>query len=508
MKGLVNKSFSWFFQRRYKYVEKYLNNPHRIQAVELQNLLQAAKNTVYGKKYHFASIKDYNHFSERLPVCDYEDLKPYIRRMMLGERDVLWPGIIEWYSKSSGTTSDKSKYIPVTPKNLKHCHIKGGWDSMTFLYHQHPDLKIFGSKNLVMGGSIAPYHENPKTKIGDVSAIMLNHLPFYTRPFYTPDFETALSPNMEEKINKMAQIVPQEDVTMIGGVPTWVVVLFRKILEQTGKDNILEVWPNLKVYMHGGVSFKPYREQFRQFLPREDFIYQEIYNASEGFFAAQDDMDEDGMALFLDNGMYFEFIPSGEWEKEKPMPIPLEAVEEGKNYAIVISTNSGLWRYVPGDTVMFTSTKPYRIKVTGRTKHFINAFGEEVMVENTDAALAATCRETGAIATEYTVCPVYFNNGSKGGHEWLIEFEKEPSNLESFSIILDNNLKKLNSDYEAKRYKDMALERLQIQILPKGTFFQWLRSKGKFGGQHKIPRLSNHREYVEEILKFRESERI
>lgn len=309
-------------------------------------------------------------------------------------------------------------------------------------------------------------------------------------------------PDFEEKIERMARQCSQQDVVMIGGVPTWTVVLFRKILELTGKSNMLEVWPNFQVYIHGGVSFTPYRDQFRQFLPSGQVSYQEIYNASEGYFAIQNDFESGDMLLLLDNGIYYEFIPMDQWHQPAPKAVPLEAVEVGKNYAIVISTNGGLWRYTPGDTVTFTSTFPYKIKITGRTRQFVNAFGEEVMVENTDRALAMTCAQTGAVVLEYTVAPVYFKGPGKGGHEWLVEFEKKPSDMQSFSSLLDQNLQKVNSDYEAKRYHNMALEQLQLRPMPRGTFHQWLKMKGKYGGQHKVPRLSNERKYVEDILEF------
>lgn len=356
-----------------------------------------------------------------------------------------------------------------------------------------------------MGGSLSPFEGYPKTFRGDISAIMTHNMPWAGRPFFTPDFRTALMADFEQKMDRMSRIVAQEkDLVTLGGVPTWTVVLFRKVLELTGKSNLLEVWPNLQGYIHGGVSFTPYREQFKRFLPSDSISYQEIYNASEGYFALQDNFDKQEMMLLLDNGVYYEFIPMGEWDREYPKAIPLWEVQPGQDYAMLISTNSGLWRYKIGDTISFTSVNPYRIRITGRINQFINAFGEEVMVTNTDKALSLTCEAIPAEVYEYTVAPVYFRNGKKGGHQWLIEFVHPPANLNAFERLLDQNLQRINSDYEAKRYKDMALGRLRIKSLPKGTFVDWLRSKGKFGGQYKVPRLANHRDHVEDILRFLE----
>ncbi len=351
-----------------------------------------------------------------------------------------------------------------------------------------------------MGGSLEAFAPYPTTIIGDVSAIMLQNMPSAGRPFYAPDFDTALMSNWDEKIERMAHILSKENMTLLAGVPTWTILLLRRILELTKKNNLLEVWKNVETYVHGGVSFEPYRTQFEQLLPSKNIYYQEIYNASEGFFAAQDDFSANDMLLLLDNGIFYELLPVSEWEKPNPQAVPLEAARTGENYALVITTNSGLWRYVPGDTVQFTSTKPYRIQLTGRTKQFVNAFGEEVMVANTDRALAETCQQTQTAVAEYTVAPIYFSASGKAGHEWLVEFEHPPTDLETFQNLLDSNLQRANSDYEAKRFKNIALERLRLRVLPSGTFHHWLRSKGKFGGQHKVPRLANHRQYVDEIL--------
>ncbi len=505
MKKWLNNGFRHFFQVRMRRILNYMEHPHEVQRSVLTQLLEATRHTEWGRKYDFRSIKTPEQFAARVPVQGYEQLQPFIFRMMHGEKDVLWSGQVKWFSKSSGTTDNKSKFIPVSSQNLKHCHLRGGWDTMTFFYEQRPDARQFERKSLLMGGSLYPFPPYPQTTIGDVSAIMIQHMPFSARPFFTPDFETALLTNFEEKIERMAQITGRErDLVMIGGVPTWTVVLFRRILEITGADNLLEIWPNLQGYIHGGVSFTPYRKQFQQFLPSATISYQEIYNASEGYFAAQNDFQTDDLLLLLENGIYYEFLPFEEWHSEQPVAIPLEEVEVGKDYALVISTNSGLWRYTPGDVITFTSKYPFKIKITGRMKQFVNAFGEEVMVENTDNALAATCSQMDAIVSEYTLAPIYFKDSDKGGHEWLVEFERMPSNMEAFCTLLDKNLRAVNSDYEAKRFKSMALKQLHLQPVPQGTFYNWLRSKGKYGGQHKVPRLANDRKYVDEILHFLE----
>ncbi len=503
MRKWINQGFKWYYRQRYRQLRKFMERPHAVQARVLQQLLQAARYTEYGQRYDFRSITNAATFAERLPLTDYETLQPMIERMMRGERDVLWSGQVRWFSKSSGTTSDKSKFLPVPGQNLKKCHIRGTWDTMALFYHNQPDARQFECKSMIMGGSLQAYPPFPKTQIGDVSAIMIHHMPIVGRPFYTPDLKTALLDDWEVKLERLAQAGASEKrIVMIGGVPTWTVMLFRRILELTGKQHMLEVWPDFQLYIHGGVSFTPYRKQFEAFFPSDQVSYQEIYNASEGYFAAQDNLREEGMLLLLNNGIYYEFLPMSDWDARNPRPIPLSEVQPGKNYAIVISTNGGLWRYLPGDTVAFTSLRPYRIKVTGRTKQFINAFGEEVMVDNTDQALAATCQELNASVYEYTVGPIYLSTKGRGGHEWLIEFERPPADLHAFAELLDARLRALNSDYEAKRYKDIALKRLAIRALPPGTFVEWMRARGKIGGQHKVPRLANHRSYVDQILSF------
>lgn len=503
MRKWINKGFKLYYDYLYKRTLNYLSDPELTQANALNELLQAAKSTEWGKMHDYCNIKKTEDFSNHVRLQDYESLKPFINRMMHGEKDVLWNGQVFLYSKSSGTTEDKSKFIPISLPNLRKCHIGGSWQTMMWFYHNRPDARQFECKSLIMGGSLQSFAPYPKTTIGDVSAHMIQRMPSVGKPFYTPDFKTALIADWEEKLERMAHICAKEtNMVMIGGVPTWTVILLRRILELTGKDNMMEVWPNFQGYIHGGVSFLPYKRQFQAFFPSENISYQEIYNASEGFFAVQNDFLDEGMLLLINNGVFYEFIPMEEWGKDSPRTVFLHQVETNKQYAMVISTNSGLWRYQLGDTVVFTSVNPHKIKITGRTKQFVNAFGEEVMVENTEKALARTCQEQGAIVSEYTVAPIYLEGTNRGGHEWLIEFQKTPLNIMRFAEKLDKNLQAINSDYEAKRYKDIALQPLTIQVLPPGTFHNWMRMKGKFGGQHKIPRLFNSRKYVDDLINF------
>lgn len=502
IKKIFNHTFGYYLRKRYARIRHFMEKPHEVQHSLLLQMVRKAAPTEWGKQHHFDSIENPWDFATRVPVGDYEALKPYIHRMMMGERDVLWPGRIHFFSKSSGTTSDKSKFIPVSAENLRTCHIRGGRDTMTLFYLQRPDARQFEKRSLLMGGTIGPFEGCPTTLVGDVSAVMIRNMPWIARLFVTPDIQTALLPDFEEKIERMVRISGRHDVVMVGGVPTWTIVLFRRLLEYYGARHVLEIWPNLQGYIHGGVSFTPYRDQFQRLLPSTQVSYQEIYNASEGYFAIQDDFASPDMLLLLDNGVYFEFLPMEEWFVEQPRAIPLEAVELDKNYAMVITTNAGLWRYVIGDTVAFTSLRPFKIRITGRTRQFINVFGEEVVVENTDKALAEACRACQALATEYTVAPIFLSEGQKGGHEWCVEFEKPPADLEAFARILDEKLQAINSDYEAKRFHDMALQRLRLHPLPPGTFVKWMKARGKFGGQHKVPRLSNDRQYVEAILDF------
>jgi len=501
MRSLVNSTIKLYLKSRYNKIEHNIRHAHVSQADVLENLLFTASETEIGTKYHFDEIRHYQDFKSRMPLCTYEEVKDDICRMMHGASDVLWPGKVSWYAKSSGTTNDKSKFIPVSRQNLKHCHVKGFWDSLAILYNNFPEAKIFEYNNLVLGGSLSEFEPYPQTQFGDISAILIHEMPLVGRPFYSPDFETAFMKKWDEKIERAAQVACRDrDIGTIGGVPTWNIVLIKRILEITGKSNLLEVWPNLQVYLHGGVNFEPYRQQFEELIPRSDFIYQETYNASEGYFACQNDYDQNDLLLFPDCGIFYEFIPLEKLDDDPDAAIPLEDVVVGVNYALVISTNSGLWRYLPGDTVCFTSIAPYKLTITGRTKHFINAFGEEVMVSNTDEAISRTSKKLGVKIREYMVAPIYLDTISKGGHEWLVEFDGQSPDLDIFAEELDQNLQNINSDYEAKRFQDMALKRLEIIDVPPNTFEQWLRNKGKIGAQVKVPRLSNNRTNQEEVL--------
>ncbi len=502
MRRLSNSLFKVYLRYRQGRINHAVRHAQTVQRSWLDKLVLAARDTEWGRIHDFRQVRSYRQFVRRVPIQDYETLRPYIHRMMAGERDVLWNGRVRHFSKSSGTTGDKSKFIPVSQENFRSCHRGGAWDATALFYRERPDAALFQRKSLLMGGSLKRTGRFPYTYVGDVSAVMISQMPFIARPFFTPDFETALMEDFEEKIDRMAERCSREDVVMLGGVPTWTVVLFRKMLERTGRSHILDIWPNLQAYIHGGVSFTPYRDQFRSFLPGRQVSYQEIYNASEGFFAIQDDLSTPDLLLLPDNGVFYEFMPISEWSSPQPRAIPLGEVELGKDYAVVITTNAGLWRYTIGDTVTFTSLAPYRIRITGRTRQFVNAFGEEVMVYNTDRALSEVCKATDTIALEYTVAPIYFKDSGKGGHEWLVEFEKEPTDLPAFARLLDEHLQRNNSDYEAKRYRDLAMEPLRLRAIPPGTFHNWLKKKGKYGGQHKVPRLSNERTYVDDIVQF------
>lgn len=504
MRNFANNLFRWYYQRRYGQIQEFISRPIATQNRWLQQMVKAAMTTEFGKRHQFDQIRTPQDFARLVPVNDYDRLKPLIERMMKGERNVLWPGQVKMYSKSSGTTSDKSKFIPVSKESLKTNHIKGTWDTMTLLYDRRPDCSIFSGKNFLMAGSNEQYAPYPETIYGDVSALMIKNMPYVARPFFEPDIDVVLQPDWEAKIGEMVAVATRPDVAqqikMVGGVPTWTIVFFRHILEQTGKAHMLDVWTNFETYIHGGVSLAPYREQLQALLPSDQVNYWEVYNASEGYFASQYELGGDDMLLLLDNGTYFEFLPVSEWGSETPQAIPLSEVEVGVNYAILITTNAGLWRYLIGDTVMFTDLQPHKIKITGRVQQYINVFGEEVIVANTDEALRQTCSALNAIIAEYTAAPIYMKTGQKGGHEWLVEFEKAPEDLAAFATLLDINLQKINSDYEAKRYKNMALDALTLHALPKGSFLNWMKRRGKYGNQNKVPRLCNDRRYVEDIL--------
>lgn len=479
-------------------IDNWVTNPVGAQREVLQDLVTAAQYTEFGRKYNFSKLYTIKEFKRNVPIHEYDDLKPYIMRMMEGEENILWNTPVTWFAKSSGTTSDKSKFIPISDESLQDTHFQASKDFITYYYKNFPDSDLLTGKALVVGGSHQISQINETMHYGDLSAVLLQNTPFWGQWLKTPELRIALLDEWESKIEKLAQSTINENVTSLAGVPTWTIVLIKRVLELAGKEHLKDVWPNLELYVHGGVSFTPYREQVNKLIGKP-INYLEIYNASEGFFAAQDTPDKEGMLLFAQHGIFYEFMPVEEYGKPSPATIGLRDVELHKNYAIVISTNGGLWRYLVGDTIQFTSKKPFRIKVSGRVKHYMNAFGEEVMVDNADKAIAIASEKTGAIVTDYTAAPVYFSENSNGSHEWLIEFDVPPPDLEIFTEELDTALKSINSDYEAKRYKNIALRMPIVQALPKGAFIEWLRSKGKLGGQHKVPRLSNERDLVEEI---------
>lgn len=480
-------------------IDAWKSHPVDSQREVLQDLVTSAQYTEFGRKYNFSKLFSIRDFKQAVPIHEYDDVKEYIQRIMDGEQNILWNTPITWFAKSSGTTSEKSKFIPVSDESLQDCHYQAAKDVLTLYYNYNPDSDLLTGKGLVIGGSHNIHQVNEDVQYGDLSAVLLQNSPFWGHWIRTPELSIALMDEWEGKIERLAETTIKENVTSISGVPTWTLVLFRRILEITGKANIAEVWPSLELYIHGGVSFTPYREQFQKLIGKK-INYLEMYNASEGFFAAQDNPSEEGMLLFVDHGIFMEFMPTEQYGKKDPETIGLGEVELGKNYGLVISTNGGLWRYLVGDTVQFTSLNPYKIKVSGRLKHYINAFGEEVIVDNSDRAIAIASEKTNAIVNDYTAAPLYFGDDSNGAHEWLIEFEKYPADMNEFIDELDAALKEINSDYEAKRYKDIALRKPVLHALQKGVFTSWLKSKGKLGGQHKVPRLSNERKYLEEIL--------
>ena len=498
---LFNSIASWLLKKRYHQIELFLKYPAEVQQEVLGQLLDLAEDTELGKKYDFGSINNYETFRERVPAVTYEEMEPQIERSRKGEQNIFWPTSIKWFAKSSGTTNAKSKFIPVSTEALEDCHYKSGKDLLCLYLNNNENSQLFTGKGLRLGGSKELYEDNG-TFFGDLSAILIDNMPFWAEYSSTPSNKVSLMSEWETKLSAIINESIQENVTSLAGVPSWMLVLLNNVLDVTGKNHLFEVWQNLEVFFHGGVSFNPYREQYQQLLPGHDFKYYEIYNASEGFFAIQDRNHADDLLLMLDYGIFYEFIPMDCFGTPSEQAIPLWEVKPGVNYAVVISTNAGLWRYKIGDTVRFTSTDPYRIKITGRTKHYINAFGEELIIENAEEALRDSCRETGAEITDYTVAPIYMSNKEKGAHEWIIEFRKAPNELEYFTQVLDESLKKVNSDYEAKRYNNMTLTQPKIHVAPENTFYNWLKSKNKLGGQHKIPRLSNNRDYVEELLQM------
>lgn len=497
---LVNSFISWRMKKRFHQIELFMKYPNEVQNELLFNLLDKAKNTEWGQKYGFADISTYEEFKNRVPINFYENIKPDVDRMREGEQNIMWPSEIKWFAKSSGTTSSKSKFIPVSQEAIEDCHFKGGKDLLSIYCNNHPETSVFSGMSLRLGGSTFINNKANNSFYGDLSAIIIENLPFWVEMRSTPNNKISLMDEWEAKIEAITNTSIKEDVSSLAGVPSWMLVLAQNVLKKTGKDNLHEVWPNLELYMHGGVNFAPYRKQFEEILPNSKFSFLETYNASEGFFGIQDLTDKEELLLMLDYGIFYEFIPMDEYDGENSRTIPLSEVKEDVNYAVLISSNAGLWRYIIGDTVKFTSTNPYRIKITGRTKHFINAFGEEIIIENAESALQEACKLTGAQILEYTAAPIYMANKSSGAHQWLIEFSKKPSDHSLFVEVLDRKLKEVNSDYEAKRHKDMALKMPVVETACKGLFYEWLKVKGKLGGQHKVPRLSNNRIYMDELL--------
>ncbi|MDH7911735.1 GH3 auxin-responsive promoter family protein [Winogradskyella sp. SYSU M77433] len=498
---IVNSIASWFLKKRFHQIELFLKYPNEVQNELLFSLLKFAKDTEVGKKYDFASIKTYKEFNERIPIVNYEIIQPSIERSRSGEQNIFWPRPIKWFAKSSGTTNAKSKFIPVSTDSLEDCHYAASKDLLCMYLSNNEDAQLFTGKSLRLGGSKELYKENG-TAFGDLSAILIDNMPFWAEFSSTPSNRVSLMSDWETKMGAIVDETINENVTSLAGVPSWMLVLLNNVLEKTGKDNIFDVWPNLEVYFHGGVSFNPYIEQYRNILPKKSFKYYEIYNASEGFFAIQDQNYSGDLLLMLDYGIFYEFIPMDTYGTEEQKVIPLSEVQLNTNYAIVITTNAGLWRYKVGDTIRFVSLKPHRIKVSGRTKHHINVFGEELIIENAEDALKKVCKRTSAEIVDYTAAPIFMHGKEKGAHEWIIEFKTPPEDMAYFEELFDNALKSLNSDYEAKRYNNMTLNKPKIHCGRPNLFYDWLKENNKLGGQHKVPRLSNTRNYVEELLKI------
>lgn len=498
--AFINSIISIFTQKRLGQIDNFKANPIETQRDTLKELLRTAQNTEYGQQYDFHSITTPEQYRERLPIVHYEDINELIRQTMNGKQNILWPEEIKWFAKSSGTTDAKSKFIPVSPSSLENCHFRGGKDVISIFNRLYPEAQVFSGKTLALGGSSQVNKINTNCQYGDLSAILISNTPFWANFMKTPDSSIMLMSNWEEKLEKICEITIKEDVRCLAGVPSWFLTLIHKILEKTGKSNLYEVWPNLELFIHGGISFVPYRQQYQELLPDAKMKYMETYNASEGFFGIQDDPSDSSMLLMLDYGVYYEFMPMSETGKTNPRTLLLSEVETGVNYALIISTNGGLWRYMIGDTILFTSLNPYKFKITGRTKLFINAFGEELIIDNATEALRIACTKTHSTLFEYTAAPIFMQEGQKGAHEWLIEFEVPPADLETFAEILDKELQKLNSDYEAKRL--LSLERLKIHQARPHLFTDWLKEKGKLGGQNKVPRLWNDRTHIDQLLEM------
>lgn len=499
---IINSIMNWVMKKRIHDIELFLKYPIEVQNELFAQLLKTAQKTEFGIEHGFKDISSISEYKQRVPISTYEDLYPYIEKLLKGQQNILWPSEIKWFAKSSGTTNAKSKFIPVSQEALSDCHFKGGKDMLSIYFNDHQESKMFTGKGLTIGGNqqVNQFDSNKNSYYGDVSAVIMSNLPFWAQLASAPKLEIALMSEWEDKIEKMAHATIEENITNIVGVPTWTVVLLKRILEITGKNHIHEVWPNLEVFVHGAVAFDPYRALFKKLIPSPKMKYLETYNASEGFFGIQDQQDSSDLLLMLDYGIFYEFIPMENLHQENPTTVGLDEVELGKNYAMIISTNAGLWRYNIGDTVKFTCLEPFRIRITGRTKHFINAFGEELIVENAEQAIKKACEQTEAIIGDYTAGPRYIGVENKGGHEWIIEFSELPNNKSKFTEILDKTLMEVNSDYEAKRYKDIALEPPVVHFASSGIFYNWMKKRGKLGGQNKVPRLSNNREFIEDIL--------
>jgi hypothetical protein len=495
---LVNSVASWFLKKRFHQIDLFLKYPHEVQNELLFQLIDIAKDTQIGRQYDFASIENYDTFAERVPVTTYEEYQHLIEQSRQGRHNIFWPTPIKWFAKSSGTTNAKSKFIPVSEASLEDCHYAASKDLLCMYLNNNENSQLFTGKSLRLGGSKELYKEKG-TVFGDLSAILIDNMPFWAEFSSTPSNKVSLMSDWEHKMQAIVDETINENVTSLAGVPSWMLVLLHTVLETAGKSSLLEVWPNLEVYFHGGVSFLPYVDQYKSILPKKEFKYYEIYNASEGFFAIQDRNDSSELLLMLDYGIFYEFIDMSTYGTTNQKVIPLEKVELGTNYAVLITTNAGLWRYKIGDTIRFTSLNPYRIKVSGRTKHHINVFGEELIIENAEDALKKVCRKTGSEIVDYTAAPIFMNGKEKGAHEWLIEFKTPPNNLDYFNELFDNALKSLNSDYEAKRFNNITLNKPTIHIARPKLFYDWLKQNNKLGGQHKVPRLSNTRDYMEEL---------
>ncbi|MBR3091553.1 MAG: GH3 auxin-responsive promoter family protein [Bacteroidaceae bacterium] len=492
-----------YFSRRHKVFERFLSHAEEMQDKVMHHLVEKAESTEWGRSHNFRSIANYDDFTHHMgSINTYEELKSYIHRMREGESDVLWPGKVLWFAKSSGTTNDKSKFIPVSGDGLKDIHYAGGRDCLAAYLMANPTSRLFSNsgKSLILGGSHSPNLNTPNSLVGDLSAILIENAPSIINKTRVPDKSIALLNDFEVKRDLIARNTLHLNVTNLSGVPSWMMSVLNRVLEITGKESIDEIWPNLEVFFHGGVAFSPYREQYKNIIKSPDMHYMETYNASEGFFGIQTDLNDPAMTLMIDYGVFYEFVPLDELDKPNPSVVPLSGVEVGKNYAMVISTSCGLWRYLIGDTVKFTQKDPYKFVITGRTKHFINAFGEELIVDNADKGLEQACIATGAMVKDYTAAPIFMDANAKCRHQWIIEFTKAPASIKDFAEILDRSLQAINSDYEAKRYKNITLQPLEIIQAEPGLFEEWLKAKGKLGGQHKIPRLSNSRTYIEELL--------